>query len=84
MRRFPAPEEDQTASEAMPLAPWQATAAHLRGPMTVIVGRSQLLQQRIRNGQVWDAAACLETLVAIDEAVREMETQLREAETERS
>jgi hypothetical protein len=47
-----------------------------------MLGRSQLLQRQIRSGQIWDAAACLETLVLVDEAVREMESQLRELEVE--
>lgn len=61
---------------------WHDMAAHLRVPLTVVLARSQLLQRRIRHGQVWDAAACMETLATIDDAVRQMETRLRDFEDE--
>jgi CheY-like chemotaxis protein len=83
LRRGPGPDEEHARREEMRPDPWQATAAHLRFPMTVMLGRSQLLQRQIRSGQVGDAAACLETLMAIDEAIREMEFRLGEAEAGR-
>lgn len=80
MRRSSVPDEGTPPFEEIHPDPWQATAAQLRVALTVMLGRSQLLQRQIRSGQIWDAAACLETLVLIDEAVREMESQLRELE----
>jgi hypothetical protein len=84
MRRSAVPDDGPTPFEGIHPDPWQATPVQLRGALTVMLGRSQLLQRQIRNGQVWDAAACLETLMLMDEAVRDMESQLREIETERA
>jgi hypothetical protein len=82
MRLSPDPGAGDTPGETTHTDSWQLTAADLRASLTVIFGRSQLLQRHIHDGQIWDAAGCLETLVAIDEAVRLMDTRLREVEAE--
>lgn len=51
--------------------------ANLRMPMTVILGRAQLLERRIRAGQIVDAETCLATLVEIEVPIRVMEARLR-------
>jgi hypothetical protein len=51
-------------------------AIDLRVFLTVLLGRSQLLRQRIRTGRVIDVHACMDTLVRIDEAVRAVDARL--------
>jgi hypothetical protein len=82
MRPLPAPDGSHPPDVEIRIDPWQLTAARLRVSMAVMLGRSQLLQRQILNGQVWDATACLETLATIDDAIRHMEAELREVEAE--
>ena len=57
-------------------------AADLRVSLTTILGRSQLLERRIRNGQITNVYACMETLGQIDAVVREMTERLHRLEEE--
>ena len=52
----------------------------LRVPLTVLLGRSQLLQWRVREGQVTTAHDCMETLVQIDGLVWSLDRLLADAD----
>ena len=53
-----------------------AMLIELRTPMTVILGRAQLLARHIQGGQVTDVEACLATLATIEVAVSGMDATL--------
>jgi signal transduction histidine kinase len=55
-------------------------AADLRVSLTTILGRSQLLERRIRTGRITDVDACLDTLAMIDAAVGVMTSRLHRLE----
>lgn len=59
-------------------------AVNVRGALTTILGPSQLLQRHIRNGQVTDVGACMQTLGQIDTAVRALNERMNRLEGERS
>ena len=52
----------------------------LRMPMTVILGQTQLLRRRIRQGKVRHTGECLETLARVEWSIRDMEVRLRALE----
>lgn len=56
----------------------------LRVLLTVLLGRSQMLQRRIRTEQVTNVYACMETLARIDEAVLALEARLARVDEERA
>ncbi len=75
------PESTDSMQEPDALA---TLVGDLRVPLTVVLGRSQLLQRRIRTGRITNAYACMETLVLVDEAVRALNARLQRLEHERS
>lgn len=56
----------------------EALQHHIRTPLSVIYGYVQLLQRRLRRGEVLDQADLLRTLGYIDQAARAIEGRLRD------
>ena len=63
-----------------PITDLETELSALRRPMTVILGRAQLLRRRIRTGQTRSTDDCMETLASIEEAVLATEARLRALE----
>lgn len=75
----PAPAENEPTTSPRGLDPEVITHA-LRGSLTAISVRTQLLTRRIQRGQIQGAQECLSGLATIEQAAWALETRLRALE----
>jgi hypothetical protein len=71
---------DISPRETSPATDLTSALVTIRRPLTVLLGRSQLLQRRIRHGRITAVSACLPTLRQLDELVFAIEARLRTLE----